>query len=238
MTTAISRTKSSITNRILSRLTPRDYDLVAPHLRILELPLRKRLEIPGRLIEHVYFPESGFASVVANGTGVERVEVGLIGREGMTGLAVVLGANQTPNETFIQNAGAGLMMPAAELRQFMNDNASIRDLLLIYAHTFLVQATQTAKTNARSKIEERLARWLLMAHDRLDTDDLVITHEFLSMMLGVRRSGVTIALNLLERSALVSTDRGVISILDRGGLKQAANGAYGVSEAEFNRLFG
>lgn len=98
--------------------------------------------------------------------------------------------------------------------------------------------TQTARANARNKIEERLARWLLMAHDRLGTDELTITHEFLSVMLGVRRPGVTVALSLLEKSGLISTDRGVISVLDRTGLKRAANGAYGVAEAEYNRVFG
>jgi CRP-like cAMP-binding protein len=224
------------TNRLLSRLPPRDFGLLAPHLMSVDLPLRKRLEIPDQAIEHVYFPESGFASVVS--AGAEQVEVGIIGREGMTGLAVVLGTDRTPNGTFIQNAGAGLMMAAAELRRLMKISVPLHDLLTLYAHTFLIQATQTARANGRSKIEERLARWLLMAHDRLESDKLAITHEFLSMMLGVRRPGVTIALSFLEKTALITTHRGVISIIDRRGLKRTANGAYGVSETEFNRVFG
>jgi CRP-like cAMP-binding protein len=226
------------TNRLLSRLSAPDLKLLARHLKPVDLPLRKRLEATDRAIDHVYFPESGFASVVANGTPTDRVEVGVIGREGMTGLAVVLGTDRSPNETFMQNAGKGLRMSATELRNAMRQSATLRDSLLLYTHAFLIQAHQTAKANARSKIEERLARWLLMAHDRIEKDDLVITHEFLSMMLGVRRPGVTVALSLLERTALVSTNRGVISILDRKGLKRAANGAYGVAEAEFNRVFG
>ena len=226
------------TNRLLSRLPPHDFGLLAPHLKPVALPLGKHLEIPDRVIEHVYFPESGFASVVSAGAGAEQVEVGIIGLEGMTGLAVVLGTDRTPNGTFIQNAGKGLMMPAAELRRLLKISVPLHDLLMLYAHTFLIQATQTAKANGRSKIEERLARWLLMAHDRLESDKLVITHEFLSMMLGVRRPGVTIALSLLEKTALIATDRGVISIIDRRGLKRTANGAYGVSETEFNRVFG
>ena len=187
------------TNKLLSWLPARDLKLLARHLKAIDLPLRKCLEISGRPIDQVYFPESGFASVVANGTPTDRVEVGMIGREGMTGLAVVLGTDRSPNDTYMQNAGKG---------------------------------------NGRSKIEERLARWLLMAHDRLEADDLVITHEFLSVMLGVRRPGVTVALQFLEKTALITTDRGVISIVDRKGLKRAANGAYGVAEAEFNRVFG
>ena len=212
--------------------------MLAPHLKSVDLPLRKRLEAPRRATEHIYFPESGFASVVADGAVAQRVEVGMIGREGMTGLAVVLGTDRSPNETYIQNAGKGLQMPAAELRKVMATNASLHHHLLLYAHAFLMQATQTAKSNARNKIEERLARWLLMAHDRLDNDELAITHEFLSLMLGVRRPGVTVALSLLERSALITTDRGVISIVDRAGLKGAANGAYGTAETELNRIFG
>lgn len=230
--------KASPSNRLLSRLASDDLGLLKRHLERVDLPLRKRLESPRRDIEHVYFPESGFVSVVADGAPIRRVEVGLIGREGMTGLAVVLGADRSPNETFVQNAGSALRMPATDLRRAMERSSSLRSHLLLYAHAFLIQVMQTAKTNARSKIEERLARWLLMAHDRLNTDELGMTHEFLSVMLGVRRPGVTVALSFLERTALITTDRGVISIVDRAGLKRAANGAYGVAETEFNRVFG
>jgi CRP-like cAMP-binding protein len=196
-----------------------------------------RLETPRRPIEHVYFPESGFISVVADGTLPHQVEVGLIGREGMTGLAIVHGVGRSPCETYVQNAGRALRIPASDLTRAMDQSASLRAHLLQYAHAFLVQVMQTAKSNARGKIDERLARWLLMAHDRLESDQLNITHEFLAVMLGVRRPGVTLALNLLEKAALVSTHRGGISIKSRAGLKRAANGAYGVAEAEFNRVF-
>jgi len=156
----------------------------------------------------------------------------------MTGVAVVLGADRTPHETFVQNAGAGQKISADRLRSAMGMSSTLRPLFLLYAHTFLIQTAQTAKANARSSVEERLARWLLMAHDRLETDDLKITHEFLSVMLGVRRSGVTVALNLLESTALISIHRGITTIVDRRGLRAAANGAYGVSEAEYDRVFG
>lgn len=225
-------------NKVLSALTENDLSLLAPHLKPVDLPLRKRLEIPRRSIEHVYFPDSGFVSVVADGAPDQHVEVGMIGREGMTGLSVVLGTDRTPNETYVQNAGAGQRISADSLRGAMGKSATLQALLLVYAHTFLIQVTQTARANARSSLDERLARWLLMAHDRLDTDELNITHEFLSVMLGVRRSGVTVALNLLERTALISINRGVVTIVDRKGLKASANGAYGVSEAEFDRVFG
>jgi CRP-like cAMP-binding protein len=224
-------------NRLLSHLSSDDFALLEPDLIRVVLPLRKRLEAPRRSIDQVYFPESGFASVVADG-GTTRIEVGMIGREGMTGLAVVMGTDRSPNETFMQNAGEGSKIAAASLRRAIAQSRSLHHCFLRYAHTFAIQATHTARANARSKLEERLARWLLMAHDRLDTDKLVITHEFLSLMLGARRPGVTVGLNLLEKDGLIQNHRGAISIIDRTGLKRAANGAYGVPEAEFARLFG
>jgi CRP-like cAMP-binding protein len=225
-------------NRVLSRLSAEDFALLlAPHLKRINLPLRKQLETRNKRIEYVYFPESGFASVVANGTG-HSIEVGLIGREGMTGLAVVMGADKTPHDTFIQSPGAGLRITAEKLRQALAKGPTLQRSCLLYAHAFGLQTTYTAIANGRSKIEERLARWLLMARDRVDTDDLTLTHEFLSLMLGVRRPGVTGAIHILVTQGLIKAHRGIISIVDRNGLEKTSNGAYGVPEAEFQRLFG
>jgi CRP-like cAMP-binding protein len=224
-------------NRLLSHLSPDDFALLEPDLKRAVLPLRKQLEVPRRPVDQVYFPESSFVSVVADG-GVARIEAGMIGREGMTGLPIVLGTDRSPNQTFVQNAGEGLRIATASLRRAMAQSSSLHHCLLRYAHTFVTQATQTARANARNTLEERLARWLLMAHDRLDTDDLIITHEFLSLMLGTRRPGVAVGLNFLEKDGLIRNHRGSICIIDRTGLKRAANGAYGVPEAEFERLFG
>ena len=222
---------------MLAHLSADDYGLLAPHLQQVEIPLRKRLETRRKVIEHIYFPESGFISVVADGHASQHVEVGLIGREGMSGLSVLLGTDRSPNDTIVQHVGVGLRITAVALRKAMLERAPLRHQLHLYVHSFLIQVTQTARANARNKVEERLARWLLMAHDRLGTNELAITHEFLSVMLGVRRPGVTVVLSLLEKRGLISTDRGVISVLDRTGLKRAANGAYGVAEAEYNRVF-
>jgi CRP-like cAMP-binding protein len=120
----------------------------------------------------------------------------------------------------------------------MGQSRSLHQAFLLYGHAFIVQSAYTAAANGRNLIEERLARWILMAHDRIGTDDMALTHEFLAMMLGVRRPGVTITLKLLERAGLIVTGRGVISIIDRKGLEQISNGAYGEPEAEFKRLFG
>jgi CRP-like cAMP-binding protein len=219
-------------NRILSRLSREDFGLLEPHLEVTDLPFRECLENRSKPISHVYFIESGLASVVANGVGDQGMEVGLIGREGMTGLAVVMAADRTPHATFMQLDGGGRRIRADDLRQAMARSASLHRCFLRYGHAFTLQIARTAIANGRSKIEERLARWLLMAHDRIDGDELALTHEFLAQMLGVRRPGVTIALNQLETHGLIRTNRGVISIVDRKGLEASSNGAYKPPEAE------
>jgi CRP-like cAMP-binding protein len=228
----------SNSNRILSRLSAEDLALLEPHLTAIELPVRKQIEVPRKVIEHVYFPESGVVSVVANGDNKRSIEIGLIGRDGMTGLPIVMGTDRTPHHSYVQMAGRGLRITADDLRNAIRQSATLHQRFLHYAHAFLLQIGYTAMANGRSKIEERLARWLLMAHDRTDGDTLTLTHEFLSVMLGVRRPGVTHAVNLLERTGLIQADRGTITIVDREGLEENSNGAYGAPEAEFNRLFG
>ncbi len=225
-------------NRILSRLLDTDFALLESELSPVDLPLRKQLELSRRPIEHVYFPNSGILSVVANGDNKRSIEVGLIGREGMSGLAVVMGADRSPHQTYVQSAGRGWKIKADDLREAIAKSTSLHHRFLLYAHAFLLQTGYTAMANGRSKIEERLARWILMAHDRTDGDTLLLTHEFLSIMLGVRRPGVTHALNLLERTGLIHASRGTITVVDREGLEESSNGAYGTPEFEFNRLFG
>ena len=148
------------------------------------------------------------------------IEVGLIGREGMTGLAVVLGNDRNSNEVFMQAPGQGHCIRANDLRKAIDKSVTLHRSMLRYAHAFLEQATRTAVANGRSKIEERLARWLLMADDRLDGPELSLTHEFLAMMLGVRRPGVTTAVQHLEGAGVITKRRGRIVITDRAALKR------------------
>jgi CRP-like cAMP-binding protein len=212
-------------NRVLASLSPADYGLLEPYLEPADLPLRKSLERSGRVIKAVYFPEDGFASVVADG-GKRPIEVGLIGREGMTGIAVVLGGDRNDEDTYMQAAGHGHCIRVGHLREAIAESTTLHGSLLRYTHAFLKQTTRTAIANGRAKIEERLARWLLMADDRIDGDNLALTHEFLAMMLCVRRPGVTVAIQELERDGLVARKRGHIVILDREGLKKLSNGTY------------
>ena len=225
-------------NRLLARLAPNDFDAVRPHLEALDLPLRFDLEKPGRRIDNVYFFETGFASVVAVQPNDTRVEVGLIGCEGMSGVAVVLGDHQSPNSTYMQLAGAGHRMPADTLRAVMTKNAGVQAVLLKFVQAFLVQTSHTAISNARSHLDVRLARWILMAHDRASGSTITLTHEFLALMLAVRRAGVTETLQVLVSQGLVKSARGQITVLDRKGLEGKAGDSYGVPEKEYRRLLG
>jgi CRP-like cAMP-binding protein len=213
-------------NRILAGLSGADFAFLEPHLEPIDLPVRKRLETSKRRIDHVYFIEAGFASVVANGSNKPSIEIGIVGREGMTGLAVLLGGERAAHECYIQVAGKGLRISAPKLREADERSPTLHRAMLRYAHNFLLQTTTTALANGRSKIEERLARWLLMAHDRLDGDDVPLTHEFLGLMLGTHRPGVTLALQTLEMEGLIAARRSRITILDRKGLRKWSNGAY------------
>jgi CRP-like cAMP-binding protein len=213
-------------NRILAGLARRDFALIEPHLEPVDLPVRKVLETRRKRIDYVYFVESGFASVVANGSDKPSIEVGIIGREGMTGLAIVLGGHRAQHSTFIQAAGSGQRMGAARLREVDAQSPAFHRAMLRYVHAFLSQATTTALANGRSSIEERLARWLLMAHDRLGGEELNLTHEFLGLMLGTHRPGVTLALQALERTGLITTRRGRITIINRKALERSFNGTY------------
>ena len=225
-------------NRLLSSLSTSDFDLPAPHLESVTLELRKPLETPNKTIEAVYFPKSGFASVVAIQRNGKEVEVGLIGREGMTGLPIVLGNHRSPHAVYVQAPGKGHSIPASELRQAMQESLSLRDSLLKFVQAFGVQTSHTAICNARSRMDERLARWLLMAQDRIQSDVLPLTHEFLSLMLGVRRAGVTVALKGLREQGLISYRRGEITINNRKGMARVAGEAYGTRESEYRRLIG
>jgi CRP-like cAMP-binding protein len=212
--------------------------LLQPHLRFLAVAVRHEMERPNRRIDTVYFMEAGIASVVAVQTDKTQVEVGLIGSEGMTGTAVVLGGDQSPHSTYIQVAGEAQSIKADELRKALRASDSLRSLLLRYVQVFMVQTTHTAISNARSHLDRRLARWILMAHDRTGDTTLPLTHEFLSLMLSVRRPGVTEALQSLRRQQLIENGRNKIVILNRNGIVKLAGPSYGVPEQEYRRLIG
>jgi CRP-like cAMP-binding protein len=223
-------------NKILARLPPEDFARLK--LSYVELPVRRQLEQRNRAIEHVYFIGRGLASMVVSAGATHSIEVGLIGLEGVTGLGVLLGSNRTVFECFMQSAGHGWRIEAAELRRAMDESPGLSRVLLHYVQTLVSQMAFTALANGRYKIEERLARWLLMAADRGEGEAIRLTHEFLAVMLGTRRPGVTSALKVFEKRGIIEPGRGTLVIKDRRALEDAANGCYGSPEAEYVRLMG
>lgn len=179
------------------------------------------------------------ASIVSEQEEGDQVEVGLYGREGMSGSPVVLGAGQSPHSSFIQvDGGTAVRVASERLVEACDGSPTLRNLLLRYAHSLIVQAGLTAASNAHYALPERLARWLLMAHDRVEGDRINLTHEFMAMMLAVRRSGVTVTLHLLEGTSAIKATRGVILVSDRAKLEAIAADCYGLAEAEYRRLIG
>jgi len=228
--------QTGIRNRLLASMSPDDFSLVQPHLEAVTLGVREHLFRAEQKITHVTFPEYGIASIVAD-TEEGRFEVGMVGSEGLVGTAVVLGVDRTPHTCMVQAAGEAFRIGADELQAAMDHSATLRALLLRFVHTFIVQVSQTAYANAGYSIEDRLARWLLMTHDRLEKDDMPVTHEFLSVMLGTRRPGVTLAVQMLEGTGVIRATRGHVTVRDREKLEQIAGQAYGFAEKEYSNVF-
>jgi CRP-like cAMP-binding protein len=225
-------------NRLLASLSQNDWLLLKPHLRFVDLPLKMQLEASNTPIESSFFLSEGIASVVATGKSGHKAEVGLIGREGMTGSAAILGDTQSPHAIFMQIAGCGHQTTIRHLKEAMRKSRSLSDTLTKFVHAFMIQKSQTALVNGKGTIGARLARWLLMAHDRVEGPRFPVTHEFLSLMLGSTRPGVTNALHGLEGQGLIRSKRNEVVILDRAGLETTADWCYGVPEAEYQRIFG
>ncbi|MFE1597331.1 Crp/Fnr family transcriptional regulator [Methylobacterium sp. ID0610] len=230
--------QTALRNRLLRQLHPADFEELQPHLHPLSTRLRQVLIAPNEPVREVFFPETGFVSVVTAGQG-SRAEVGLIGPEGLVGASpILLGSDRTPHEHFVQGPGDVLAVDSAVLTAAATRSPNLRLLFLRFVQVQMVQTAQTAFVNATYQIEARLARWLLMCLDRTEGDEFPITHEFLALMLGVQRTSVTLALQSLEGSQMIRARRGRIAVLARRALEELAEGAYGIPEAEYARLLG
>jgi len=215
-----------------------DFALLAPHLVQREFALRYEIEKPNTPVRDIVFLESGLASSVVRDSDRREFEVAIAGFEGMTGVSVVLGAQQTPYSTYMKIAGHGHLISSTVLRNAVAQSATLRTYLLLYVQAQFVQMTSNALANYRYVIDARLARWLLMLEDRTSGGNLYITHESLSVIVGTRRPYLTETLRSLEDRRLIRSKRGQITIVDRLGLIHLADGSYGVAEKEYRRLFG
>ena len=229
---------SSVHNRLLALLSGNDYALLQPYLEFRDLPRNTILLDPNQTQEHIYFLKSGLASQIASGEGKRKLEVGIYGRDGVGPTAAVLGVDRDPHLHIMQVMGAGYRISIEKLAEATGESSSLRALLLRYVQVFMIQMGHTALSNNSLLIEQRLARWLAMCHDRLDGNELPLTHEFLGIMIGVRRASVTEAIQILENKEIISARRGAIEVLDRAKLEATAAESYGVPEAEYRRIIG
>jgi CRP-like cAMP-binding protein len=223
-------------NRLLQLLNSADFDRLRPHLERVEFAYRQSLFEPNRDIQFAYFPIEGVASLVSTMEDGSAAEVGTIGNEGMVGHPLILGDRQSPTSAYIQVPGFGLRLPAAVLRQELEANSSMRIVMLHYVHAFFNQVAQSAACSHFHNIEQRCCRWLLMTHDRVQSDRFLLTQEFLGMMLGVQRSSVGAVASQLKRRKLIDYRRGQVTVVDRSGLERLACECYSVSKHEFDRL--
>lgn len=223
-------------NRLLGLLSPRDYARLSPHLERVSLEYRKSLYEADKKIEFVYFIETGVGSLVNTMANGQAAEVGTIGNEGLVGLPLVLGDDRAPTCVYVQVPGAGLRIKAALFKKELARSATMQVVMLRYIHALFNQVAQSAACNHSHSLEQRCCRWLLMTRDRMQSDEFLLTQEFLAMMLGVQRSGVSIAAGGLKRAGLITYNRGNVAILDGPSLKKLSCECYGVSKTEFDRL--
>ncbi len=225
-------------NRLLAALPAAEFAIVGPGLTRVELTLGQTLHHAGKPIDLLYFPENGFISALTVLEDGRPLEIGLIGAEGVAGVSLVLGADTSFSETMCQTGGAAHTMPAAAFRAAAAQCPRFKDLLLRYVHIFHIQVAQTAACNAHHDLAQRLARWLLAAHDRSGVPELSLTQDLIAVMLGVRRSTVSVAAGALQRAGVIRYQHGKITIVDRIGLEDAACECYEAVTGEYRRLFG
>lgn len=223
-------------NHILTSLPPEDYQRLSPHLEPIELPHNQILYPAGGVMDYAYFPSNAMVSLVSQLSDGSCVETGITGYEGMIGVSAVLGVDRSPHETIVQVPDSGVRLKVAVLKDEFHRGGALQQSLLRYVQMLLLQTSQIAACNRLHSIGERLARWLLMSQDRCRCDDLPLTQEFLAMMLGIRRAGVTEAALILQAEEYISYRRGHVRILDRAGLEEFTCECYRIVKDEFDRV--
>ena len=233
-----TKTPGPLENHLLAALPKKDYECLLPHLKSVSLALGEVVYESDEQMTHVYFPTDAIVSLLylmANGA---TAEIGVVGYEGVVGIALFLGGETTPNRAVVQSAGSAFKMKAQVLREEFARGGPLQLLLLRYTQALFSQISQTAVCNRLHTVEQQLCRWLLLSHDRLCSDELVMTQDLISNMLGVRREGVTVAAQQLKAKGLITYVRGTIMLVDRAGLEAAVCECYRVVKTEYDRLLG
>lgn len=223
-------------NRLLAALPAEAYQRLVPHLEFVLLPVGQVIYEPGEPFSHVYFPHNAMVSLVSTMEDGTSVEVGLVGQEGVVGIPALLGGGTPTNKAFVQVADGGMRMKADVLKSEFDRGGMLQSLLLRYLQALFTQVSQVAACNRIHCLEERFARWLLSVQYCVQSDDFPLTQEFISQMLGVRRSGVTVAASTLSQAGMIRYSRGKISILNQEDLEATSCECYQVIKNEFSRL--
>lgn len=226
-----------LTNRLLESLPRKDRDRMLQHCEMVDLTFGAILCEPGSPYRHIYFPINGFISTVATLDNRQPLEIRLIGDEGMLGATLALGVDTIPLRAVVQGTGTAWRMTTALFKRSLRDSPALLRMLKRYLYVLVAQLSQSSGCNRFHEVEARLARWLLMTHDRAHADHFHLTHEFLADMLGVRRSGITIAAGALQRSALIGYTRGTIRILNRKGLEARSCECYEAGIQDYAQQF-
>lgn len=225
-------------NQLLAALPADEFERISPYLKYQSYPLGHILYEPGEEMKEVYFPEQALLSLLSLLEDGTLTEIALVGNEGMVGLPVIWGGRSTPQLLTVQFAGDVLVLEADQLVEEFNRDGTLRQLLLLFMQALFTQVAQNATCNRQHTIEERLARWLLSVQDSVQQDSLTLTHDFIAKMLGIRRSGVTVAAGVLQQAGMIRYSRGRIAILDRARLETASCECYRLVQQEYNRLLG
>lgn len=225
-------------NRLLAALPDEDYENLLPQLSNVSFDLGEVVYEFGGQLDYVYFPTTAIVSLLYTMENGSSAEMGLTGNDGVVGIALFMGGGTMPNRAIIQSAGAAVKMKAKVLQDEFAKGGKFQHLLLRYTQALITQISQTAVCNRLHSVEQQLCRWLLLSHDRLHTDELIMTQELIAAMLGVRREGVTVAAGRLQDAGAISYVRGHIQILDREILEKTVCECYRVVKDEFDRLLG
>jgi CRP-like cAMP-binding protein len=223
-------------NQLLAALSADALTRLEPNLTPVQLDLGQVIYEPDEALQHVYFPTTVIVSLLYTMENGTSAEMGVVGCDGVVGIAVFMGGDTTPNRAVVQSAGDAFRL---ELRFFREEFRRVGELhraLLLYTQALLTQMSQTAVCNRLHSVEQQLCRWLLLSHDRLQSDELVMTQELIANMLGVRREGVSVAAHRLQEAGLIRYRRGHITIVDRPGLERAVCECYQVVKTECDRL--
>lgn len=233
---APAQPQDSCRNRLLAKLPVEEYERLAPHLESVKFDLGDIIYQSGGHIDYIYFLTDCIVSLLYTMENGMSAEIGIVGSEGVIGIALFMGGDTMPNRAVVQSAGTAVRMKAQVLQDEFKRGGEFHHLLLRYTQALVTQISQTAVCNRLHPVERQLCRWLLLSHDRLQTDELIMTHDMIANMLGTRREGVTVAAGKLQDAGLINYYRGRITIIDRAGLEAAVCECYKVVKDEFDRL--